>query len=312
MKSWIVFLLVFLYVFSVFSFSFVAAQENDSDNNESDNDNSGSGSDNNETDDDSDDDSDNNETDDDTDDDSDSEDETDSEDEEDEEDEDEEEAEVTRDNLGAKVRMLQLKRAITRRVLWGQNVVEYMNDNNVTGNVTELQGIVDDLKVLADEAGELAKSDVAGDRAVEKYLEIKRSAKELVKQFREIAKDALKESDKSALRRRFGEIERDMLKEINDEIREIIREHNVQKVREHLREMGIEREEIIKKIESGELNASEIRLRLREELRDLSERKREEFRVRVREERIEIKNRIDEVSDGVKIRTREEIKTRIG
>ena len=309
MKSWIVFLLVFLYVFSVFSFSFVVAQENDSDNNESDNDNSGSGSDNNETDDDSDDDSDNNETDDDTDDDSDSEDETDSD---DEDDEDEEEAEATRDNLGAKVRMLQLKRAITRRVLWGQNVVEYMNDNNVTGNVTELQGIVDDLKVLADEAGELAKSDVAGDRAVEKYLEIKRSAKELVKQFREIAKDALKESDKSALRRRFGEIERDMLKEINDEIREIIREHNVQKVREHLREMGIEREEIIKKIESGELNASEIRLRLREELRDLSERKREEFRVRVREERIEIKNRIDEVSDGVKIRTREEIKTRIG
>lgn len=185
---------------------------------------------------------------------------------------------MVENNYGVEMRFLQLERAIGRRVLWANEIIDVLKEDGE--DTTELEGIVAELDALADEAAETDKSE--REAAIENFIRIKREAKEKVAEFREIAGPMLSEEQKDELRQRFDEIDRTELQNLKDRIAEKRRLFNANKARGLLESMGIEDEELIRKAENGEVAAREIGEKLREHYAGVVAEKREQFKENVK------------------------------
>jgi len=166
---------------------------------------------------------------------------------------------VMNNNYGAKMRVLQLQYEIGRRVMWMEQVIEYLEEKGE--DVAELQGIVEELKLLADEAGNYEVKDLEG--AVEKFIAIKNDARDLILEFREKARAMLTEEDRNTLRLRFSEANKAELDQLREQIREQRRMYNTEKTRAVLQAMNVEDEALVQQVENGELTAAQVKERLR-------------------------------------------------
>lgn len=167
-------------------------------------------------------------------------------------------AAISDSNHGAVMRMLQLARAIERRVVWGNEIISVLSENGE--DITRLEEIIDELEFLADEAASADTSDL--NLAVEKFLAIKADAKSLIGEFREIASGLLTEEEKSQLRARWGEIDRTEVQQYNERIRNARREVNAQRVSNMLQAMGEDDAELVRNIRNGAVTASQVRARV--------------------------------------------------
>lgn len=173
----------------------------------------------------------------------------------------ESEAVVMHNAYGAKMRILQLQYEIERRIMWMEQVVSYLDEK---GNSTsELQGIIEELKLVADESKNYDVGDL--DEAVDKFIAIKQDAKALVAEFKEKARAILTDEDKNALRLKFNETNKVELDQLREQIREQRREFNAERTQAVLQAMGSENETLISQVRNEELTTAEVKQRLRED-----------------------------------------------
>ncbi|MEK6854915.1 MAG: hypothetical protein AABX73_01705 [Nanoarchaeota archaeon] len=205
----------------------------------------------------------------------------------------EKEVEVMDISHGARMRALQLQFQIMRRVLWGEAVIERLgNKTNVT--TTELEGIVEELRLLGDEAGRIYNNETAN-VTVQHFIDIKKDAKALVKEFRKKARLLLSEGDKNALRLKFSEIDRAELKELHGQISEQRRLLNAERARRVLAASGAENEDILRKIKDGEISKREALEQLKTEIKIMKDEEKDRLKEKLREEenkRRELKDKI--------------------
>lgn len=224
-----------------------------------------------------------------------------------------EEIEIMDSSIGAEMRLLQLERALKIRILHMEAILEVVKED--INDSSELESIIEEMNMLVEEVQNISV-ERADQEAVQKFVDVKLDARDLVSRFREIARPLLTEEDVQELRQRFVEIDRDEVQELREKIRERRRELNSQRAKRVLGLMGVNDEELINRIREGEVSPREIRARLKEHYVGLGENRMTEIRERVRDNYIERREfrarsvlraqeeRLDRVSD--RLRTRAE------
>ena len=191
-----------------------------------------------------------------------------------------EETRVMRSSLGAKVRLLQLEKSITRAILKGELIVEVFE--NASENVTNLESILGDLIDLREE---VQGTDPDSNESVKNFIDYKKRAIILVKAFRDRAiemKESLDEETlnklKADLRKINGERDR-YLRELKERIRSKIREHNGEIIEEVL---GLRGRTLKSQVQSGELTKAQIKERVREFVSEMPESQRQQTIINAR------------------------------
>ncbi|MBD3252998.1 hypothetical protein GF386_04660, partial [Candidatus Pacearchaeota archaeon] len=159
----------------------------------------------------------------------------------------EEEVEEMETSHGAKMRLLQLERAIRRMVLYMQAVVNVLEQKGE--NVNEFNSLIEEMELLIEELQEVSAK--ADQESVDAFVRIKKDARDIVKKFRELARPLLTAEDKQDLIDEFKNINREQLKELTKQIHEQRRLRNAEKVEKLLERMGAEDEEFIDNIKNG-------------------------------------------------------------
>ena len=180
-----------------------------------------------------------------------------------------EEVEVMADPLGAEIRLLQLERAITRRVMWGAEIVDYIGEKDAEADVSELNGILDELELLTEEIQGVSREGTVDDMTQE-FIDIKNDAQELVKEFKELLPSFLDESDRAALREKIKTMDRQVIRDLTKEILKTKRQYIAARAERVLENMGVEDSDLVNKVESGELTLQQAKTRIVTKLRALT------------------------------------------
>ncbi|HDP74209.1 MAG TPA: hypothetical protein ENN46_04640 [Candidatus Woesearchaeota archaeon] len=240
-------------------------------------------------------------------------------------DSDEEEVEAFFHPLGAEVRLLQLKRSITRNILVGNEALEFLAENEPDADVEMLNEILDELEALLEQIDDLDMEKPANELARE-FVDLKKQAISLTQEFREELREILPEGEISQLRQRARNVEEhEILDELKEQAHNRIRENNAIKVQEMLSNMGMSDEELVDRVRTGDVNAgfavSELKNRLRslhgQDVADAAQRIREEAsRITVRKA-VAMDEIIDRITERIhnasqkRIQKAEEIRSRL-
>lgn len=180
-----------------------------------------------------------------------------------------EEVEIMADPLGADIRLLQLERAISRRVMWGATIVEYIEEKDVDADVSELNRILDELELLIEEVQGVSREGTV-EEITQQFVEIKNDAKDLVHEFKKLLPSYLDESDRVALKEKLKTVDRQVIRDLTKQILEAKRQYVAARVERVLGNMGVQDSEIVAKIESGELTVQQAKLQIATRFRALT------------------------------------------
>jgi hypothetical protein len=175
---------------------------------------------------------------------------------------------IQESSLGAEMRLLQLRKSVLKSFITAGVIIDYLSEKGE--NVTELEAIYADIGALKDEADSL---DPESETAVEDFVNVKRdiilanhdfrktSTKIITgehrREIQQLVKDALADSEE--------------LEALEDEIAEVRWGLNAQRVRNMLRRMGAEDEELIARIESGEATREEVAEALKDAFNNMAD-----------------------------------------
>ena len=103
--------------------------------------------------------------------------------------------------IGAELRILQLQRQLLIHILRANLVIDSLKE--LGKDTAELESIVAELEVLKEDAKIIP--DNRGE-AIQKFIDTKKEARDLIKQFRELVREMTTESERESIRTKFSEI----------------------------------------------------------------------------------------------------------
>ncbi|MBT4257844.1 hypothetical protein HOD88_01520 [archaeon] len=186
---------------------------------------------------------------------------------------------------GAEVRLLQLEISLTKNILKGEAVIEYLND--LGEDTDSLQEVLDKIIALREE---VQNADSEAEDAVEQFVAFKQEAKDLIIEFREARTDIheiLTEEQLAELRQIFNGINQESnneLKQIREKIMTGARMHNAARFRKVPGVLGGNQEQVLNQLENGDMNLSQVRTQMRLQIQNMSDEEKEGAFVRAREE----------------------------
>lgn len=197
----------------------------------------------------------------------------------------EEEVGAIKDHRGAKVRLLQLEKRITRNTIRAEGVVAYITENYSDADVTELETLIEEMGMLLEDV-KAVTTDNPDYGTVKQFVDLKNDAIELTKSFRDKARAILKEEDIEGLKKQLEEREQkeNQLREKQQEVLKAVREHNAHRIEVMLEALGEEDSELVEKVKSGELNYGQANQELRKHYAVLEPEQKEQVRAKVKEE----------------------------
>lgn len=160
---------------------------------------------------------------------------------------------------GAKMRLLQLEKAITRNILNGQEIVKEAD------NATELNAILAEMEALK---LEVQKADPAAEDAVQIFVDLKKDAIDLSKQFRDKARALVKKEKQTALKERLKN-EKEDLKDLTEKINSEIKAFNSERMLNMYIALGLNGD-LIEKIKSRNMTAKEALDQMKETLKNMT------------------------------------------
>ena len=147
----------------------------------------------------------------------------------------EREAKILQTNLGAKIRLLLLEKAVMNAIARGEIVISYFEEKGK--EVNSLKDIIDKLYSLNAEIQEMKNEDSL---SVEKYVQLRKDAGNLIREFRKLVWDNTTPEERREIHSLLQDADYSFLDEIREEIRLLIREHNAQKTKEIRERIGAE------------------------------------------------------------------------
>lgn len=159
--------------------------------------------------------------------------------------------------FGAKVRMLQLERALTKNILMAEFIISNLNGTNTT----ELLSVLDEMKILKQEIQNISYDQNASALA-EHFIDLKKDSTELSKDFKDKLYVLVSPEQLSELKQKLASL-RENMTEINEEVRNMVHEYNEKRVDTIVNKTCAVRNQIASKIKSGEVNATGIMLGIR-------------------------------------------------
>jgi len=165
---------------------------------------------------------------------------------------------------GAEVRLLQLEKAISRNIDRGQYIID--TAKNASKNVTELEAILLEMQSLLTE---VQNADPSADDAVKQFVDLKSDAIELSKQFRDKAREIVGPAELGKLRTRLQQINLGNLQELQEKIKEKIKEYNVEQLQKLVSILGLD-ETIVEQLQNGEITVKELKSQIKQKIQSMS------------------------------------------
>jgi len=172
------------------------------------------------------------------------------------------EVKIMADQRGAGVRLLQLENRIERNIIFGEAVIEKIKENNVSFDTTQLEALLEELKALKEEVTGINTSTINKTEAVRLFVDLKKDAIDICQQFREMARTAFSENEIETFRERTETRVRVRMGEMNQKLKEAIREYNGEHIAEVLGDIGQQNQELIDRIKNGEISPGGIKSEL--------------------------------------------------
>jgi len=216
--------------------------------------------------------------------------------------------------IGAKIRLLQLEKSILKNILHGEVVIEFINENFEGEDTNELVGLLEELRVLKDE---VANTDSEGEKEeiVKQFVDLKNDAIALSKGFREATHEILEGIDKQGIQDKFKEIDMTELQELMDEIRELIREFNAQRVERTFQNLGVKGLELANRVRNSEIKMNGVKAAVGQALKALEPQKRNKAFTGLKEEnakkRVFVQSKVLEAKNQFLERRVERLENRI-
>jgi DNA-binding transcriptional MerR regulator len=214
---------------------------------------------------------------------------------------------------GVEMRFSQLEYSIERRILRMNAVIDYLSDSDY--EVSELEDIVAEMDALEAEAAGVDYG-LSKEELTELYIDIKTDARVLVGDFRMKVREivSLTDEQKAELEERFDELEEETMGEIRKRIAEKRKEYMAIATEEILREMGVEDEEMVRKIRDGVMNSEGVRAALKRMAAE-DEARLNEIRANLKAKdearKADVEARIAEFKEGREERIEERVRARV-
>jgi hypothetical protein len=212
--------------------------------------------------------------------------------------------------LGVHIRFLQLAESIEVRTIWAESTLNFLkSETNITASDTaNLEGIIAELKILSDEAkNDSTKNYTNMSLAVQDYLDIRRDAHDLLKEFRETTKKYLTEGQRAAVRRQFKELTKEEIQALKDKIQQMKKDMVLNRIEMIYKAFGLDSSDVIEKVKNGEMTADEAIAKAKSDFATLSAERRAEIRAQVNSElstqRLEVKDVISKAQQRQLTRT---------
>lgn len=222
---------------------------------------------------------------------------------------------ILNNNLGAKIRLLQLQKRVEFQIESADLIISTIeeNGNQVDFDLEKLDEIIAGLENIIIEFENFDLEQESSEMA-NQYVALKDEAIELSDEFKKTLASALTEEQKAELRIKIKDNEVEFKLKKDDRIEKFIYEYNSEKVNKILARLGVDGSDIIEKVKSGELTVDEVKARIKVEYNSLDEDQKKEAKLKLKEDRVEIKVEAKERREEIKARAeemREELKLKI-
>lgn len=195
----------------------------------------------------------------------------------------EEDSNMISDNLGAKIRLLQLQKRVELQMESANLIIESIYEMNPQANTTELEEINAKFEKLLMEI-EGASMEEDQEVLAQNYVAMKKQAIELTQEFRIAVKDDLNDEQKEQIKKRL-EIRKEIIENRKDaRLEQLKNEFNAKKAMEIMARLNVENEELANQLKTGELTVEEVRAQLKERFQNMSAEEKREAALKIKEE----------------------------
>jgi hypothetical protein len=160
---------------------------------------------------------------------------------------------------GAEMRLMQLEKAIEKNILWGEYIISAIEDKNKSIDTTNLKSILAELISLKDEVSRMNVSNETNvSAAAQAFVDIKKEAKNLTKEFRDEVKNLIKAGEIDGLKKKLGNRYKDWESNQSEKIKKKVCEYNADKIERIFKAANISNSELIDKIRNCSADRKEI------------------------------------------------------
>jgi len=208
---------------------------------------------------------------------------------------------------GANIRLLELEKSITRNILVGNQVV---SEIEASGNLTANQSItLESMKAALAEMAAL-KIQVQGvnpenqsSEVAQQFVELKKDAINLSKQFRDSARTLLTVNERSNMQAwmqaNTGDNNSD-LANLNAQIKTEANAYNSERIGKLFSIAGITNTTLVDEVQSGQISVKDARKQLQEMLKYSQQQRRNELRAQLQDEKVKLQIYKKDIEDKVK------------
>ncbi len=226
---------------------------------------------------------------------------------------DEKELEILHDNLGAQIRLEQLKQRVMIQIDNANFIISEIKENLTEEEVRKSETIVSQFETIVEEINNFDynrnQSEVASD-----FVALKAETINLTKEFRDVVSGKVSVGVGQKLREKVQARVNEKLKVKNQKIEQLRKAYNSKKASEIINKLGINDSELIERIKSGNITANEIRKEIYNKFKSLPNEVRKERLNKLVQERKEMRNKMKKRIKSIKKRAmqkRELIKNKI-
>ncbi|MBI3033799.1 hypothetical protein HYY72_01435 [Candidatus Woesearchaeota archaeon] len=184
---------------------------------------------------------------------------------------------------GAKVRLLQLEKAIQRNIFQGNAAINAIVEANASANTTGLKAIIEELAALKLQVSQA--NPTGGSESAQQFVEFKNDAIELSHKFRTQLRQVVRENDLEKVRlKAYAKSEDTEMARLNGEIRHETRTYNAEVLQKILVDIGASNGTLVEKARNGEAGKGEIMAAIRLEISSMDKEQKKEAIARLNED----------------------------
>ncbi|MFH0875925.1 MAG: hypothetical protein V1859_08355 [archaeon] len=194
---------------------------------------------------------------------------------------------------GRELRLLQLEKHVTKNILYGEHVIEQIDALDINFSTAALADVVAQLKDVNEDIKDLLDGTL-DDASTEKFVELKKSAINLTKEFRDLVKAGLTIAQRQMIRDAVDKSDFSEIENLNNQIRQAARDLNKEKVIALLTKMNVTDAGLLERIEAGNITVNELKDVLKGYYKELKKDHKERFeeKIKVQKEKLlELKNK---------------------
>lgn len=191
---------------------------------------------------------------------------------------------IMNNSLGARIRLLQLEKALLTNILKGVMTVQVLKGLNVT--TTELEHILGNLSEVLEN---VRAADPAANDSVQVFVELKNESKNLTKQFRDTLRLLLDNETIAMIKEQLKNITNDELQNCSMRLRHWIRQFNMNQLYRLYGIIGEKNTSLINDYINGNISLDLVKLQLRKMVNQMTQEKRHMIFSEIKEDNIKKK-----------------------